>query len=71
MFDRIPSEIPFEWVYFPPSFFIVVLGYLGAFGVTKLLNVTGLSRFFWHRGLTFVAFWLLLTSVIGMLVLPP
>ena len=67
----IPSEISFDWIYFPPFFFTVVLGYLSAFGVAKLLNITGLRRFFWHSGLTFVAFWVLLTSVIGLTFIPP
>jgi hypothetical protein len=71
LFGRVPSEVSFEWVYFPPFLFTVVLGYLSAFGVAKLLNVTGLSRFFWHQGLTFVAFWVLLTSVIGLVFIPP
>ena len=71
MFGRIPSEISFEWIYFPPFLFTVVLGYLCAFGVTRLLNATGLSRFFWHPGLAFLAFWVLLTSVIGLVFLPP
>jgi hypothetical protein len=71
VFGRIPSEISFDWIYFPPFFFTVVLGYLCAYGVTRLLNATGLSRFFWHPGLAFVAFWVLLTSVIGLVFLPP
>ena len=71
VFERIPAEISFEWIYFPPFFFTVVLGYLCAFGVARLLNVSGLSRFFWHPGLTFVGLWVLLTSLIGLLSLPP
>jgi hypothetical protein len=71
MFERIPSEISFEWIYFAPFFFTVVLGYLCAFGVTRLLNATGLSRFFCQPGLAFLAFWVLLTSVIGLIFLPP
>lgn len=71
VFDQIPSEISFQWIYFPPFFFTVVLGYLCAFGVTRLLNATGLSRLFWHPGLAFVAFWVLLTSIIGLVFLPP
>ena len=67
----IPSEMSFEWVYFPPFFFTVMVGSLCAFGVTRLLDVTGLSRYFWHPGLTFVAFWVLLTSVIGLVFIPP
>ena len=71
VFGRIPSEVSFEWIYFPPFLFTVVLGYLCAFGVTRMLNATGLSRYFWHPGLAFVAFWVLLTSVVGLLFLPP
>jgi hypothetical protein len=71
MFDRIPSEVSFDWIYFPPFLFTVILGYLCAVGVTKLLNASGTSRFFWHPGLAFVAFWVLLTSLIGLVFLPP
>ena len=69
-FARIASEISFEWVYFPPALLTVVLGYVAAVGVTRLLNATGLSRFFWHPGLAFVAFWVLLTSVLGLTLVP-
>jgi len=71
VFDQIPSEISFQWVYFPPFFFTVVLGFVGAVGVTKLLNAAGLSRFFWHSGLAFVAFWVLATSLLGLVIIPP
>jgi len=71
VFDKIPSEISFEWIYFPPFMFAVVLGYLCAFGATRLLHATGLSRFFWHPGLSFLALWVLLTSLIGLTFLPP
>ena len=71
MLGRIPSEVSFESVYFPPFFFTVVLGFICALGITKLLNATGLSRFFWHPGLAFLAFWVLLTSVIGLTLIPP
>jgi hypothetical protein len=71
VFDRIPSEISFDWVYFPPFFFTVVVGYFCAYGVAWLLNNTGLYRFFWHPGLVFVALWVLSTSLIGLTFLPP
>ena len=71
VFERIPSEISFEWIYLPPFLLAVVLGYFCAFGTTRVLNVTGLSRFFWHPGLAFLAFWVLLTSLIGLILLPP
>lgn len=69
--EIIPSEISLEWVYLPPFLLSVFFGYLAAFGVTKLLNTTGLSRFFWRPELGFLAFWVLFTSLTGMFVLPP
>jgi hypothetical protein len=71
MLDRIPAEISFEWIYFPPFFFTVVLGFVCAWCVTRLLNATGLSRWFWHSGLAFLAFWVLATSLVGIFFLPP
>jgi hypothetical protein len=71
VFARPPSEIPLDWAYFPPFFFTVVLGFVCTLGVAKLLNATGLSRFFWHPGLVFVASWVLITSLIGLFLIPP
>jgi hypothetical protein len=71
VFNRIPSEISFHWVYFPPFFFTLVLGFVGALGIAKLLNATGLSRFFWHPGLAFIASWALATSLVGLLLIHP
>jgi hypothetical protein len=71
MFARIPAEVSFDWIYFPPFFFTVVLGFVCAYGVTRLLNVTGLSRFVWQPGLAFVASWVLMTSLIGLFLIPP
>ena len=71
VFDQIPSEVSFVWVYFPPFFFTVVLGFVCALGVAKLLNVAGISRFFWHPGLAFVSLWVLVTSLIGLTVILP
>ena len=69
--ERIPSEVSLVWVYLPPFLVTVVLGYLAAYGVTRLLNATGLSRYFWHPEIGFLAFWVMLTSLIGLFVLPP
>ena len=71
VFERVPSEISFDWIYFPPFMFAVVLGYLGAYGATRVLNAWRLNRYFWHPGLAFAAFWVLLTSLIGLAFLPP
>ena len=69
--ERIPSEISLDWVYLPPFMITVVLGYLAAYGVTRLLNATGLSRYFWRPEIGFLAFWVMLTSLIGLFLLPP
>ena len=71
MFGRIPSEISFEWVYLPPFMLVVALGFLAAYGVTRLLNATGLSKYFWRPEVVFLAFWVMLSSVIGIFFLPP
>ena len=71
MFDKIPAELSFESIYFPPFLLTVSLGFLCAFCLSKVLHISGFSRFFWHDGLTFVAFWILSTSLIGLLLLQP
>ena len=71
MFDKIPSELSFESIYFPPFFFTVVLGFVGTWLVAKLLNCSGLSRFFWHPGLAFLALWVLMSSLLGLTIIPP
>lgn len=60
----------FQWVYFPPFFFTVLVGFILAAGTAKLLNLTRLSRFFWHPGLAFVAIWVLTTSLVGLFIIP-
>lgn len=69
--QRIPTEVSFYSIYFPPFFFTVLVGLLCAFGIYKFLKVTGLDRWFWNSGLLFIALWLLLTSMIGLTVIPP
>ncbi|QDV58527.1 DUF1656 domain-containing protein [Rosistilla oblonga] len=64
------SEISLGWVYITPALVAVTLGFLAAYGVTWLLNATRLARFFWNPGLTFVAFVVLFTSLIGLLFIP-
>ena len=68
---HVPSEISLDWVYLPPFLITVVLGYLAAYGLTRLLNATGLSRYFWRPEIGFLAFWVMLTSLIGLFFLPP
>jgi hypothetical protein len=65
-----PSEVSLDWVYLPPFMLAVAFGYLAAYGVTRLLNATGLSKFFWRPDVVFLAFWVMLASLIGLFCLP-
>jgi hypothetical protein len=47
------------------------VGFVCTLAVAKALNVSGISRFFWHPGLAFVALWALMTSLIGLTFIPP
>ncbi len=71
MGTQVPSEISWDWVYLPPFLFTVVLGYLCTLALTRLLNATRLSRYFWHSGLAFLAIWVLSTSIMGLWFVPP
>jgi hypothetical protein len=71
MFTGVPSEVQILGVYFPPLFVAIVAGLLCAMLVTKLLNQTGLSRFFWHPPLANAALWLLATALIGLFIITP
>jgi hypothetical protein len=66
-----PSEVQILGMYFPPLFVTIVAGLVCAMVVTKLLNLTGLSRFFWHPPLAFAALWLLATALAGLFVIRP
>ena len=67
----VPAEVQILGMYFPPLFVAIVAGLLGAMVVTQLLNLTGLSRFFWHPPLAFAALWLLATALTGLFVITP
>ena len=71
MFTHIPSEIEILGVYFPPLFVAILAGLLCALGLARLLNWTGLSRFFWHPPLAFTALWLLSTALVGLILIAP
>jgi hypothetical protein len=71
VFDRIPAELPYLSVYFPPFFFTVAMGFVCAWCLARLLNLTGASRFFWHPPLAFLALWVLMSSVLGLTIIPP
>ncbi len=71
MLTGVPSEIQLLGVYFPPLFVAIVAGLLCAILVANLLNLTRISRFFWHPPLAHAALWLLATALIGLLIIAP
>lgn len=71
MLAGVPSEIQILGMYFPPLFVSIVAGLVGAMVVGKLLNLTGLSRFFWHPPLANAALWLLGTALFGLFIIAP
>jgi len=71
MFSGIPSEVQILGMYFPPLFVAIAAGLLCAVLVTRLLNQSGLSRFFWHPPLANAALWLLATALIALFIIAP
>jgi len=71
MIENIPVEISFGGVYFPPIFFVIVFGVIGAFVITSVLNRTGLSKHFWNPPLAFLAISAIISAIIGLLILRP
>jgi hypothetical protein len=71
MFTGVPSELQLFGVYFPPLFVVIVAGLVCAILVARLLNLNGLSRFFWHPPLANAALWLLAAALIGFFIITP
>ena len=71
MLTDFPSEVQILGVYFPPLFVAIVAGLVCAVVVARLLNLTRLSRFFWHPPLAYAALWLLATALIGLFIITP
>jgi hypothetical protein len=61
-----PSEVQILGIYVPPFFLVCLFGLLCTLAITQVLNWTGLSRWFWHPPLAFVAMWVLASSLIGL-----
>jgi hypothetical protein len=71
MSGPVPSEVSWGWIYLPPVLFVVALGFVGAWILTRSLNRTGLSRYFWHPPLAMLGLTVLLSALIGLFVLAP
>jgi hypothetical protein len=67
----VPSEISLGWLYLPPVLFVIGLGVIAAWVVTRILNRTGLSRYFWHPPLAMLALVALMSALVGLFVLAP
>ena len=70
VFD-IPSAVSLGFFFVPPIFIDMLAGVLLAWLIAHLLNRTGLSRYFWHPPLAFLGLVILMSSLFGILVLPP
>lgn len=70
LFD-IPAGVSLGFFFVPPIFIDIVVGLLLAWLIAHILNRTGLSRFFWHPPLAFLGLVILMSSLFGVLVLPP
>ena len=70
LFD-IPSALSLGFVFVPPIFIDMLVGLLLAWLIARVLNRTGLSRYFWHPPLAFLGLVVLMSSLFGILVLPP
>jgi hypothetical protein len=71
MIATVSSEVEFGWIYLPPSLFAVLFGLAVGTILGKILNRTGLSRFFWHPPLAWLAFVTIAGSLFALFVLPP
>ena len=71
MLTGAPAEIQILGLYLPPLFVAIVTGLVCATLVSRLLNQSGLSRFFWHPPLANAALWLLATAFIGGFIIAP
>ena len=68
---QIPAEIEILGVFIPPFFVVCALGLFIAVTFASFLNVTGLSRLFWHPPLAFMAIWILASSLVGLTIISP
>ena len=68
--DMVPKEISFSWIFFSPMFIAVVLGLTGAILINIMARILGLSRWFWHPTLAFLALTVLLSALVGIFFVP-
>jgi len=67
----VPAEVSWGWIYLPPIVYVVTLGLACAWIVTRILNRTGMSRFFWHPPLALLGFAVLMSALVALFVLAP
>jgi hypothetical protein len=71
MLFEVPAAVSLGFFFVPPIFVDMAVGLALAWLVARQLNRTGLSRFFWHPPLAFLGLVVLMSSLFGILVLPP
>ncbi len=55
----------------PPLFAAIVAGLPCPLVLARVLNYTGLSRYFWHPSLALFSLWLLSPALIGLIFIAP
>jgi len=71
MLFEVPAAVSLGFFFVPPIFVDMAVGLVLAWLIARLLNRTGLSRFFWHPPLAFLGLLVLMSSLFGILVMPP
>jgi len=68
MTGPIPHEFAIGEVFMPPLLVAALWGTAAAWGTARVLNRFGLSKYFFHPPLVFLAFLVIYTVLIGWLV---
>ena len=67
----VPHEVSLGWVYLPPLALAVLFGIVGAWVVSRLLNRSGLSRYFWRPQVAFLGLIAICGSLFALFILAP
>jgi hypothetical protein len=70
MLSEVPAAFSLGFFFLPPVAVDMILGVLSALLIARLLNRTGLSRFFWHPPLALFGLAVLMSSLFGLFLRP-
>ena len=67
---KLPIEISYAGIYFPPLLLACTLGLVLAWCATRLLNKYGLVRYIWYPPLFYLALIVIFSCLAGIFVFP-